>query len=530
VAIPYWSDRHPDHAAASHLITEAVFNAGLRRFPAEGEAWKPEQSCYYFINDSATPSFVVDVSAHYETKRRALACHASQFRPAGSDAMPTRLTSSRFAQLIESRDAQFGAQAGFGFAEGFVVRTVVTRTHLEAGPSMNIGTCAASVGGSGVVATELGRSLAARGHRVHVISTDVPFRQGDFQAGLSFQQVLTPSYPLFREPQYLLSLANKVVQVAREFQLDIIHAHYAVPHATAALLARQVLEATGPRPAPRLVATLHGTDITLVGNDPSYSEIVAYSIEQSDVVTAVSESLRASTYQELGVKHDIEVIPNFLDCAMHRRVPMPDLRRRFAPDPDTKLVIHVSNFRPVKRIDAVMRIFARIRRDVRARLLLVGDGPELATAYRLSKELDLTDDVEALGAQEEVQSLLSIADVFLLPSAQESFGLAGLEAMACEVPVVASNVGGLPEVIVHGVTGFTHPPEDLEAMAASAVALLRDPARHRAMALAARDRVCDRFCADRVVPMYEAVYEAAHRFTAGARTTPSTSSASGPAS
>ncbi len=380
---------------------------------------------------------------------------------------------------------------------------------------MNIGIiCYASVGGSGVVATELGRSLAARGHRVHVISTDLPFRQDKFQAGLSFHQVLTPTYPLFREPQYLLSLANKVVQVAREFRLDIIHAHYAVPHATAALLARQVLESTWDAPAPRLVATLHGTDITLVGNDPSYSEIVAYSIEQSDVVTAVSESLRASTYKELGVQREIEVIPNFLDCALHRRRSVPELRKRFAPDPATRIVMHVSNFRPVKRIDAVMQIFARIRREVPSKLLLVGDGPELATAYRLIRELDLSDSVEAVGAQEEVQSLLSVADVFLLPSAQESFGLAGLEAMACEVPVVASAVGGLPEVIEHGVTGFLHPPDDLDAMAASAVSLLRDPARHRAMALAARERVADRFCVDRVVPMYEAVYAAAGRVEA----------------
>jgi N-acetyl-alpha-D-glucosaminyl L-malate synthase BshA len=375
---------------------------------------------------------------------------------------------------------------------------------------MNVGIlCYASVGGSGVVATELGRSLAARGHRVHIISTDVPFRQGEFQAGLSFHQVMTPTYPLFREPQYLLSLANRVVQVAREFSLDIIHAHYAVPHATAALLARQVLASTWDAPTPKLVATLHGTDITLVGNDPSYSEIVAYSIEQSDVVTAVSESLRTATYRELGVKHAIEVIPNFLDCATHHCVDVPDLRRRFAPDPETKLVIHVSNFRPVKRIDALMEIFARIRRQARARLLLVGDGPELGTATRLARQLGVAEHVEAVGAQEEVQSLLSIADVFLLPSAQESFGLAALEAMACEVPVVASAVGGLPEVIEHGLTGFLHPPDDLDAMAASALAVLRDPALRRALGQAARARVADRFCAERVVPMYEACYKRA---------------------
>src|SRR5262245_11338275 len=209
---------------------------------------------------------------------------------------------------------------------------------------MHIGiVCYASVGGSGVVATELGKSLAARGHGVHVISTDMPFRLGEFQAGLSFHQVLTPTYPLFREPQYMLSLANRLVQVARESRLDVIHAHYAVPQATAALLAQRVLAQTWKGPTPTLVATLHGTDITLVGNDPSYSEIVAYSIEQSDVVTAVSESLRVSTREELGVTREIQVIPNFLDCSVHRRQSVQDLRARFCPDEGTKLVIHISN-------------------------------------------------------------------------------------------------------------------------------------------------------------------------------------------
>ena len=230
---------------------------------------------------------------------------------------------------------------------------------------MNIGiVCYASVGGSGIVATELGKALASRGHQVHFISTETPFRFGDFQAGLTFHQVLTPTYPLFREPQYLLSIANKIVEVAREFSLDIIHAHYAVPHATAAFLAKQVLASTGPDRAPRVVTTLHGTDITLVGNDPSYSEIVAFSIEQSDRVTAVSKSLRDSTYAELAVTRDIEVIPNFLDCGVHRRQDLPDLRKRFTDgDPNAKIVVHVSNFRPVKRIDYVMAIFDRIRRQ-----------------------------------------------------------------------------------------------------------------------------------------------------------------------
>ncbi len=372
---------------------------------------------------------------------------------------------------------------------------------------MNIGIiCYASVGGSGIVATELGKALAERGHQVHLVSTDPPFRLGEYQEGLVFHQVHTPSYPLFREPQYVLSLANKVVQVAREYRLDVIHAHYAIPHATAALLSQQVLASGGHGGAPRVVTTLHGTDITLVGSDPSYSEIVAFSIERSDGVTAVSQSLRDSTRRELCVTRDIEVIPNFLDCRVYRRRSVPGLRQRFAPDPATRLVIHVSNFRPVKRIDAVMEVFARISRAVPAKLLLVGDGPELGTAYRLGRELNVAHQVEALGAQEDVIPLLSVSDVFLLPSSQESFGLAALEAMACEVPVVASRVGGLPEVISHGATGFLHEPADLDGMAASAVALLTDPALHAYVSEAACTRVRETFCVDMVVPMYEEYY------------------------
>jgi N-acetyl-alpha-D-glucosaminyl L-malate synthase BshA len=368
--------------------------------------------------------------------------------------------------------------------------------------------CYASVGGSGIVATELGKALALRGHQVHFISTETPFRLGEFQAGLAFHQVLTPSYPLFREPQYLLSLANRIVQVARQYELDVIHAHYAIPHATAANLAQQVLASSLGSRVPRVVTTLHGTDITLVGSDPSYSEIVAFSIEQSNRVTAVSESLRRATCEVLGVKRPIEVIPNFLDCAVHRRVSRPELRRRFTGGmADTRIVVHVSNFRPVKRIDAVLGIFDRVRQQVPARLLLVGDGPELAAAHRLARELGISQMVHAVGAQEEVLPLLSISDVFLLPSAQESFGLAALEAMACEVPVVASRVGGIPEVIDDGVTGFLHAPDDVDGMAASTLKLLMDEALRRTMGTAACRRVREHFCAERVVPMYEACYE-----------------------
>jgi N-acetyl-alpha-D-glucosaminyl L-malate synthase BshA len=372
---------------------------------------------------------------------------------------------------------------------------------------MNIGIiCYASMGGSGIVATELGKALADRGHEVHVISADLPFRLGTFHPGLVFHQVNTPSYPLFREPQYVLSLSNTVVQVARDQGLDIVHAHYAVPHATAAVLARQVLAASPRGKTPRVVTTLHGTDITVVGADPSFSEIVAFSIDQSDGVTAVSESLRAATCKELSVRRAIDVIPNFLDCATYRRADMPELRERYAGPDGMRIVMHMSNFRPVKRIDSVVAVFARIAAEVPSVLLLAGDGPELMTARRTARQLGVAEHVHCLGAQENVIPLLSIADLFLLPSDQESFGLAALEAMACKVPVVASNVGGLPEVIEHGVTGFLHPVEDAEAMAASGVALLRDADLHARVADAAGRRVRERFCVDRIVPMYEAHY------------------------
>jgi N-acetyl-alpha-D-glucosaminyl L-malate synthase BshA len=376
---------------------------------------------------------------------------------------------------------------------------------------VNIGVvCYASVGGSGIVATELAKSLARRDHQVHLISTEPPFRLGDYEAGLAFHRVQTPTYPLFREPQYLLSLANQIVQLSREFSLDIVHAHYAVPHATAAYLARQILAAS-PEPGlkvPRVITTLHGTDITLLGSDPSYSETVAFSIDQSDGVTAVSESLKRDTYEALPIKRDIRVIPNFLECDVHGRRDLPELRARLCPPSRfDKLVIHMSNFRPVKRVDSVVEIFQRIRKEIRAKLILVGEGPELGRAMRMVHERGLACDVEALGEQDQVVPLLSVSDLLLLPSAQESFGLAALEAMACEVPVVASNVGGLPEVVVDGESGFLRSPDDIDGMARASVELLADPQLHRSFARAGLHRVRRHYCAKRVVPQYESYYQ-----------------------
>jgi N-acetyl-alpha-D-glucosaminyl L-malate synthase BshA len=379
---------------------------------------------------------------------------------------------------------------------------------------MNVGiVCYASVGGSGIIATELGKVLASRGHHVHILSSDTPVRLGEYQPGLWFHRVETPSYPLFREPQYVLSLANKIVQVSREESLDIVHCHYAIPHATAGYLARQILasgckaaDQTSAARVPRVITTLHGTDITLLGADRSYSETVAFCIQQSDGVTAVSESLKADTYRELGVTCEIKVIPNFLDCSVNRRRDVAPLRARLAPAGE-KLLIHVSNFRPVKRVPAAIQVFARVRQRIAARLLMVGDGPDMAEAVRLARTLNVADDVEFLGEQEQVVPLLSASDVFLLPSSQESFGLAALEAMACEVPVVATRVGGLPEVIQHGVNGFLHAPEDLDGMAESAVRLLTDAAFHASAAEAARRAARERYCDSLIVPMYESYYE-----------------------
>lgn len=373
---------------------------------------------------------------------------------------------------------------------------------------MNIGlVCYASVGGSGVVATELAHELAGRGHQVVLISSELPFRWRDGAPGLSFVRVETPAYPLFREPQYLVALANTIAQVACDRNLDIVHAHYAVPHATAAFVADQILSEETGACRPRTVTTLHGTDITLVGADPSYRRVVAFSIDRSHGVTAVSESLRRDTVERVGVKRDIRVIPNFLDCDVYSRRPVAALRERLCPPADCEAVVmHVSNFRPVKRVDLVLDVFRRIHERVRARLVLVGDGPERPSLETEIAALGLGGSVEFVGEQHDLPGWLSAADLFLLPSSQESFGLAALEAMACEVPVVASRVGGLPEVIEDGVTGVLCDADDAAGMAERAVAILGDPALGRRLGQAAAESVRRRFCPSVVVPQYERYY------------------------
>ena len=375
---------------------------------------------------------------------------------------------------------------------------------------MRIGmVCYASLGGSGVVATELARALAARGHDVHLISSDPPFRWQDGPPRLTFHRVTTPSYPLFREPQYLLALANAIAHIADAERLDIVHAHYAVPHATAAYLADQMMTSAHTPFRPRMVTTLHGTDITLIGADASYSWVVGFSIERSHGVTAVSESLRRDTVALVGVQRDIDVIPNFLDCAHYHRRADPGLRRDMCPPGTDALIVHMSNFRPVKRVDTVVEVFRRVRQDVRARLLLVGDGPVRPEIEQQVRAHGLQDEVVFIGEEHDPVRWLSIADLFLLPSEQESFGLAALEAMACEVPVIASNVGGLPEIVRQGVTGYTCAPDDVMEMSRHAVDLLRDTPRREAIGRAAADMVRTEYCADRIVPLYEQAYERA---------------------
>ncbi len=367
---------------------------------------------------------------------------------------------------------------------------------------MRIGiVCYPTYGGSGAVATELGLALAQRGHEVHFVSYAQPFRLKGFSERVTFHEVKIGAYPLFEHPPYSLALAVMLHEVAVKHHLDVIHAHYAIPHAMSAIEARLLL---GDKQPIAVVTTLHGTDITLVGQDPSYHAITKYSIEHSDAVTAVSAYLRDETYRAFGCTTcGIEVIPNFVDLAEFRPRE-PGTCGHGAPE---KTLMHISNMRPVKRLQDVVRIFAKVRERLPARLVLVGDGPERAVAEREVESLGVGAHVRFLGKVEDVAQVLRWADLYLLPSDVESFGLSALEALATGVPVVGSNSGGLPEVVEHGVSGFLAPPGDVAAMAAGALELLGDGAKWQAASLAARERA-GVFATERVVPMYEQFYEA----------------------
>jgi len=316
-------------------------------------------------------------------------------------------------------------------------------------------------GGSGVVATELGKGLAQKDHSVHFISYSQPYRLDSFNENLYYHEVDLFNYPLFHYPPYELALASKIVDVVKHENLDLLHVHYAIPHASAAYMARQILETEGIDLP--VVTTLHGTDITLVGKDPSFIPVVTFSINQSDRITAVSENLKEDTYKHFDITKDIKVIPNFIDLEKFKKMKKDHFKKAICPNGEM-LIVHTSNFRKVKRVDDAVRIFQGIRKELPAKLLLIGDGPERPNAETLCRELDVFDDTRFLGKQEAVEELLSVADLFLMPSERESFGLAALEAMACEVPIISSNAGGLPELNIQGKTGFMSNIGDVQDM------------------------------------------------------------------
>jgi N-acetyl-alpha-D-glucosaminyl L-malate synthase BshA len=366
---------------------------------------------------------------------------------------------------------------------------------------MKIGiTCYPTYGGSGVVATELGKELASRGHDVHFISYALPIRL-TMTDRVYFHEVEVLSYPLFEYPPYDLVLATKMAEVMARFDLDILHVHYAIPHSISAYLAKMMLN---DRVVP-FVTTLHGTDITLVGNDRSYLPITRFGIEQSDAVTAVSEYLRGRTIEEFQIKRPVTVVPNFVDCNVYSRSTDRKLRDKFASE-DEGILIHISNFRPVKRVEDVIRIFALVRKQRKARLLMVGDGPERPKAEWLANTHGIGADVLFVGKQNDMNQLLSISDILLLPSELESFGLVALEAMACEVPVIATRVGGIPEVVREGIDGYLYDIGDVESMALGCLSILGDPQLHAKLGTAARERASDEFCASKIVLQYEDLY------------------------
>lgn len=367
---------------------------------------------------------------------------------------------------------------------------------------MKIGiVCYPTFGGSGVVATELGKALAQKGHAVHFITYSQPTRLDFFNENLFYHEVGIRSYPLFVYPPYELALASKMVNVVKYEKLDLLHVHYAIPHASAAYMAKQILATEGIHVP--VITTLHGTDITLVGKDVSFAPVVTFSINQSDGVTAVSEDLRKDTYQHFKITKEIEVIPNFIDLERFKRQKKDHFKTAICPNGE-KLIVHTSNFRKVKRVEDVVRIFDNIRKEIPSKLLLVGDGPERDNIESLCRELKACDDIRFLGKLEAVEEVLSVADLFLMPSEKESFGLAALEAMACEVPVISSNAGGLPELVQDGVNGFVSPIGNVEQMSRKALFILQEENlstfKHNALKRAKE------FDVTNILPMYEDMY------------------------
>lgn len=369
---------------------------------------------------------------------------------------------------------------------------------------MRIGiVCYPTYGGSGVLATELGKALADKGHMVHFITYQQPVRLNGFHANIFYHEVQVPTYPLFDFPPYESALSSTMVDVILNQKLDLLHVHYAIPHASTAYMAQQIVAKHG-RYIP-FITTLHGTDITLVGKDKTYAPVVTFSINESDAITAVSHNLREETYKSFPIEKDISVIYNFVDTARFARKDLPHFRQAIAPNGE-KILLHVSNFRKVKRVPDVVKVFRQVRDVMPAKLLLVGDGPDRPSIECLCRELGLCDDIRFVGKQEQLEDVMSVSDLFLLPSEYESFGLAALEAMASQVPVLSSNAGGLPEINIDGVTGYCSPVGDVDQMAAHAISILKDETLLAQLRKGALEQAL-RFHIDNIIPQYEALYD-----------------------
>ncbi|MGS2776274.1 N-acetyl-alpha-D-glucosaminyl L-malate synthase BshA [Robertmurraya sp. GLU-23] len=368
---------------------------------------------------------------------------------------------------------------------------------------MKIGiTCYPTVGGSGVIATELGKMLAENGHEIHFISSSLPFRLNRMYHNVYYHQVEVNQYSVFQYPPYDIALASKMAEVINREELDLLHVHYAIPHAVCAILAKQM----SGRDV-KIVTTLHGTDITVLGYDPSLTDAIRFGIEKSDIVTAVSKSLISQTYDLINPDKTIETVYNFIDERVYNRSDSSHLKDEYRILPEEKIIIHVSNFRPVKRVQDVVRTFEKITKEIPAKLLLVGDGPEMTVVCKLVKKLNIADKVLFLGKQDSVEELYSISDLMLLLSEKESFGLVALEAMACGVPCIGTNVGGIPEVIDHGQSGFICELGDIEDMSDKAIDLLRNPVKHQRFREASVKLVREKFQATTIVKQYEDLYK-----------------------